>query len=323
MPQHHTPAAFPTASSEFQSASGPIDYQMTNDYMFHAVLQKNPKVLKSLICSLLDLHPDDIRSIQILNPINLGASIDNKTFILDINILFNNNTLINLEMQVKNLPNWEDRSLSYLCRAFDQLQKGMDYAAAKPAVHISILNFTPFPDLPEFYASYKLLNEKNHQIYSDKFSLRMLDLTCIHLATPHDLACRLDCWARLFKAATWEEIKMIAEHNADLLEASETLYTLNADYMIRKQCEARADYYKLHNTIDQKLNTLSAENQCLSAKVENLSSKNQCLTSKNQCLTSENLSLNSKVKNLTHENQEKDLLIQQLMAQLHKNQPPV
>ena len=309
MPLHHTPAAFPTASSEFQSASGPIDYQMTNDYMFHAVLQKNPKVLKSLVCSLLDLHPNEIRSIQILNPITLGASIDNKTFILDINILFNNNTLINLEMQVKNLPNWEERSLSYLCRAFDQLQKGCDYAAAKPAIHISILNFTPFPGLQEFYASYKLLNEKNHHIYSDKFSLRMLDLTCIHLATPHDRDCRLDRWARLFKATTWEEIKMIAKHNADLLEASETLFTLNADYMICKQCEARADYYRLHNTINQKLNTLSAE-------VESL-------TSENQCLTSENLNLNSKVKNLTQENQEKDLLIQQLTAQLHKNHPPV
>ena len=172
----------------------------------------------------------------------------------------------------------------------------------------------------------------------------MLDLTCIHLATQHDRDCHLDRWARLFKATTWEEIKMIAKHNADLLEASETLFTLNADYMIRKQCEARADYYRLHNTINQKLNTLSAEvvsltsenqyltseNQCLSSEnqfltSENqcLTSENQCLTSENQCLTSENLNLNSKVKNLTQENQEKDLLIQQLTAQLHKNHPPV
>ncbi len=316
MPLYHTPAAFPSASSEFQTASGPIDYQMTNDYMFHAVLQENPNVLKSLICSLLNLNPDDIRSIQILNPISLGASIDNKTFILDINILFNNNTLINLEMQVKNLFNWEDRSLSYLCRAFDQLLKGSEYHTAKPAIHISILNFTPFPDLPEFYASYKLLNEKNHHIYSDKFNLRMLDLTCIHLATPKDQACQLDNWAKLLRATTWEEIKMIAKHNTALLEASETLFTLNADDLIRKQCQARSDYYRLHNTISQKLNTLTAE-------VKSLSSENQCLTSENQCLTSENLSLNSKVKNLTLENQEKDLLIEQLKAQLHKNQPPV
>ncbi|KAI4452603.1 hypothetical protein C823_007187 [Eubacterium plexicaudatum ASF492] len=84
----------------------------------------------------------------------------------------------------------------------------------------------PFQGLPEFYASYKLLNEKNHHVYSDKFSLRMLDLTCIHLATQQDIACHLDRWARLFQATTWEEIKMIAKHHTDLIEASETLFTL-------------------------------------------------------------------------------------------------
>lgn len=157
---NHTSAAFPTASREFLNASGPIDYQMTNDYMFHAVLQKNQNVLKNLICSLLNLHPEDIRSIQILNPITLGASIDDKTFILDINILLNDNTVINLEMQVKNLSSWKDRSLSYLCRSFDQLLKGSDYDAAGPAVHIGILNFTPFPEIPEFYAPTSCLMKK-------------------------------------------------------------------------------------------------------------------------------------------------------------------
>lgn len=309
MPLPYSPSALTTAGKEFQNATGPIAYQLTNDYMFHAVLQKNQSVLKSLICSLLNLHPDDIVSIRILNPITLGESIDAKTFLLDINILLNNHTMLNLEMQVKNLPNWEDRSLSYLCRSFDQLLKGSDYATAKPVIHIGILNFTPFPDLPEFYASYKLLNEKNHHVYSDKFSLRMLDLTCIHLATQQDIACHLDRWARLFQATTWEEIKMIAKHHTDLIEASETLFTLNADYKIRKQCEARADYYRLHNTIDKQLSALTAE-------VEMLASQNQSLSSQNQSLSSQNQNLHSEISHLTQDNQEKDLLIRQLKAQL-------
>lgn len=44
---------------------------------------------------------------------------------------------------------------------------------------------------------------------------------------------------------------MIAKNNTDLMEASKTLYTLNGDYLVRKQCEARADYYRLHNSINQ------------------------------------------------------------------------
>jgi predicted transposase/invertase (TIGR01784 family) len=95
--------------------------------MFRVVLQKNEFVLRGLIGSLLHLDPDDIKSIRITNPIKLGEQIDNKTFILDIEIELNDDTLLNLEMQVVNPGNWPDRSLSYLCRSYDQLFHGEDY----------------------------------------------------------------------------------------------------------------------------------------------------------------------------------------------------
>ncbi len=303
-------------SEKLQTATGKIDYQMTNDYMFHAALQKNPKVLKSLICSLLRLRLQEIRSIQIINPIILGEAVDEKTFILDINIVLNDNTLINLEMQVENLYNWEERSLSYLCRTFDQLQKGEEYSSAKPVIHISFLDFTPFPEYPEFYASYKFMNEKNHHIYSDKLTLRVVDLRQIELATAEDQASGLEHWARLFKASTWEEIRMIAKKDENLLEATETLYTLNADELVRRQCEARADYYRLHNSINRRMEELLLEK-------ENAVEENKKLNSEVKTLNSEVETLNFEVRNLSiendslkTENNEKDLLIQHLKEQL-------
>ena len=289
-------------SEKLQTATGKIDYQMTNDYMFHAALQKNPKVLKSLVCSLLRLRLQEIRSIQIINPIILGEAVDEKTFILDINIVLNDNTLINLEMQVENLYNWEERSLSYLCRTFDQLQKGEEYSSAKPVIHISFLDFTPFPEYPEFYASYQFMNEKNHHIYSDKLTLRVVDLRQIELATAEDQASGLEHWARLFKASTWEEIRMIAKKDENLLEATETLYTLNADELVRRQCEARADYYRLHNSINRRMEELLLEK-------ENAVEENKKLNFEVRNLSIENDSLKT-------ENNEKDLLIKHLKAQL-------
>ena len=303
-------------SEKLQTATGKIDYQMTNDYMFHAALQKNPKVLKSLVCSLLRLRLQEIRSIQIINPIILGETVDEKTFILDINIVLNDNTLINLEMQVENLYNWEERSLSYLCRTFYQLQKGEEYSSAKPVIHISFLDFTPFPEYPEFYASYKFMNEKNHHIYSDKLTLCVVDLRQIELATAEDQASGLEHWARLFKASTWEEIRMIAKKDENLLEATETLYTLNADELVRRQCEARADYYRLHNSINRRMEELLLEK-------ENAVEENKKLNSEVKILNSEVETLNFEVRNLSiendslkTENNEKDLLIQHLKEQL-------
>ena len=148
----------------YLSAHGPIPYNLMNDYMFRVVLQENKFVLQGLIGSLLRLDQGDIRSVEIKNPIKLGEQIDDKTFVLDIEILLNNNTCLNLEMQVLNEGDWVDRSLSYLCRAYDELQHGEDYSEAKCAIHIGILGFTLFKDVPEFYASYKMMNVKNHHV---------------------------------------------------------------------------------------------------------------------------------------------------------------
>jgi predicted transposase/invertase (TIGR01784 family) len=266
-------------SKELAAATGPIEYQFTNDYMFRIILQKNQRVLKSLICSLLHMDEDSIQSLTITNPIKMGEAIDEKTFMLDIAILLNNHSYVNLEMQVLNELNWQDRSLSYLCRSFDQLHAGQDYTEVGPAIHIGFLNFCPFPEYPEFYASYKLLNIKNYHIYSGKFVLSVVDLTHINLACEEDKAYEIDYWARLFKATTWEGLRMIAEKNPDLAEASESLYTMNADDLVRAKCRARDDYYRHQGAIQAKMEQLTAENTQITAQYKEASAKAEQLSS--------------------------------------------
>ena len=257
-------------SKKLMEATGPIMYNMTNDYMFRAILQKNKKVLKGLICSLLHLKPNEITMVDITNPIELGSSIEAKDFVLDITVLLNDNTLINLEMQVENELNWKDRSLVYLCRTFDQLYAGDDYSIAKPAIHIGFLCFTPFKEYPEFYAKYKLMNIKNHQVYSDKFELRVVDLMHIELATEEDKQYQIDHWASLFMAKTWEDLKMISQENEFMQEATKTLYELNADETIRQQCLARRDYYRTQNSYKKLIDEQAKELDEKSEKIDKL-----------------------------------------------------
>ena len=229
-------------SKQLAAATGKIDYTLKNDYMFHITLQKSNAVLKSLIGSLLHLRQDEILDVRILNPILPGKAIDYKEFILDIYVLLNNNTSINLELQIENEGNWSNRSLIYLCRSFDNLNRGSDYSELHPAIHIGILDFILFPDSPEFYSQNMLMNIKNHKIFNDKFRLHVLSLKESYLATDEDRFWKIDKWAELFQATTWEEIKMLAQNNDILTEAAETIYENNADQIIRWQCQAREDY---------------------------------------------------------------------------------
>ena len=66
-------------------------------------------------------------------------------------------------------------------------------------------------------------------VYSDKLCLSVVDLTHIDLATEEDKRYHIDQWAALFKAATWEEIKMIARQNDYLQEASKAHYKLTQE----------------------------------------------------------------------------------------------
>ena len=233
----------------WHAASGPLVIPLTNDYLFRALLQSNNLVLKALTSALLELPLSEIRSAVINNPIILGEAINEKTFFLDISITLNDNTLVNLEMQVINEHNWPERSLSYLCRTFDNLNVGDNYLSIKPAIQIGLLDFTLFPDYPEFFATYQFLNVKNHTLYSDKLRLSVLNLTRIDLATNEDKARGLNHWAALFKATTWEELKMLAKQNDFIDDAASTIYQLTQEEQIRLQCIAREDYYKRQRTV--------------------------------------------------------------------------
>ena len=228
-------------NEEWRNATGKIDYCMTNDYMFRMVLQSNNNVLKGLISSMMHVPLSDIKSVEIVNPIELGKHIDDKDFILDVKVMLNDNSIINLEMQVTNYSNWTNRSLCYLCRTFDNVQKGEDYNSAIPVTHIGFLDYDLFPDELEFYSTYMLQNVETGKIYNSKFRLSVLSLNQIKLATKEDKKWHIDEWARLFKATTWEELKMIAEKDKVYSEAANSIYVQNSDETIRAMCEARQE----------------------------------------------------------------------------------
>lgn len=222
--------------------SGKLRYTLKNDYMFKAVLQKNQTALAGLLSALLKIPVSQIESITILNPIELGKSYDAKDCMLDIKLKLNNARIINIELQVAAQDDWPERSLTYLCRSFDQTQRGGNYGDILPTVHISILDFSLKHLTPEFFSEFMVCNTKNHEVYSDKFILYVLNLTVIEDDTIIKEPLDLYQWALLFKATTWEELKMLAEENTYIGNTIVTLHELTEDEKIRQQYEARERY---------------------------------------------------------------------------------
>ena len=79
----------------FETATGTIDYPLTNDFMFHVVLEESDdRVIRKLLCSLLHIHSEEIIDVRVENPIDYGTSITDKKVILDLKLLLNNDTLV-------------------------------------------------------------------------------------------------------------------------------------------------------------------------------------------------------------------------------------
>lgn len=302
------------SAADFRSAKGPVRYRMTNDYLFRAVFQSNPKALTGLLCSLLHLAPEQVTSVTVTNPIELGKSLEDKTFILDIAVLLNDRSAIHLEMQVVNLRNWPERSLSYLCRSFDQLAKGSKYLNLKPITQICFLDFTLFPEYPEFYATYRLLNIKNYNLYSDKLTLSVVDLKQIHAATEEDKRNHLDEWAALFKATEWEEIQMLTQQSEYLQEAAQSMYQLSAEEKIRQQCEAREEnerieYYmeKLREQLEEERRAVEAEKEEIKKEKEEIKKDKEEIEKESEEIKKEGEEIKKRREEIEKENEEIEL----------------
>lgn len=222
--------------------TGKLKYLLTNDYLFKAFLQRNEKALRGLLAALLRIEPGNIKSVVITNPIQEGDVIDDKTMILDVKLIMNSNKVINIEMQVRNLGDWPERSLGYLSRAFDQLNHGDEYCNVKDTIHIGILDFTPNDFPRQLYSEYYMMEKENHHIYSRKFNIRMLQLNQIGNPEDEEKIPEIYHWAQLFKATTWEEVFMLAEKNESIKEGIVTLKQLTEDEKEQQRIEGRLRY---------------------------------------------------------------------------------
>lgn len=223
------------------SLSGPLPIKLTNDFFFKYLLQNDNNILNSIVRAFLPIRLDDQLEVYVTNPFEEGDYINSKTMILDIKAIVNHTNILNLEMQVFNQHDWPERSLSYLARCFDNLKKGEQYIDVKATYHIGFLNYTLFPDTPEFYSHFMLLNTKTHNVYTSKFSISVVDLTHIDLATDEDKLLMRDMWASFFRATTWEELDMLAEKNDIFNTAKPFIMKVSREEHLKQLYEARED----------------------------------------------------------------------------------
>ena len=114
---------------------------LTDDYIFKRVFayKGNESVLKDFLEALLKI---EIRGIKITNPEIIPYEKGEKRGLLDIKAEINDGTMIDVELQMKNEKNTEERATEYIGKMIsEQLQVGDSYQKLKKSIVIFITNY--------------------------------------------------------------------------------------------------------------------------------------------------------------------------------------
>lgn len=216
------------------------------DFAFKEIMT-DEKARTGFLAAVLKINPKDIKETQILNTNLRKEHEDDKQGILDVRLLLNNDSEIDIEIQLSQLKVWAERSLFYLAKMYtEQIAPGQSYKVFKKCINISILDFELFPDATEFYSCFHIREDTRSFVYTDKMEFHLIELPKLPEQLKEDSS-DIELWAKFINSERKEEFDMLAQKNPYIESAYERLQVISRDREKRLEYEAREKAILDHN----------------------------------------------------------------------------
>lgn len=213
-----------------------------NDFVFKKLFSKkgNEAYLIQFLSNLLLL---DIKCIDIKHDVALERNIeDEKIGILDIKATLNNNTYIDIEMQMGDEKNVVKRSTYYAAKMMsEQLQKGEKYKEIKPVIVIFIMNFNYFPFEEHINKTRTVLNNHIEYELSNDMVYYYIELPKFR-EKESNLKDITSQWLTFIDGENKKELERVMKDNNLIKEADKELDILSGDEDVRRMAELRQKY---------------------------------------------------------------------------------
>ena len=196
-------------------------------------LMRNDFVRIGFLSAVLGIEDVSIKKTTLMNT-NLPKQHENeKQGILDVRLTMNDNTEINIEIQLWYMSAWANRSIFYVARMItEQTEINKKYSNIKKCVGISILDFEYIRQCNKFHTVYHFREDAENLMYTDVMEIHVVELP--KLPSLNDGTSLYD-WVKFIKAETREEFEMLAKQSKYLEAAYETLNQISADEEKRHQ----------------------------------------------------------------------------------------
>ena len=208
--------------------------KLTNDFIFKKVFGKkgNESILKDLLEAILKIK---IKKIELQAEVELERElIDDKTGVLDIEATIDDNTIIDIEMQMRNQYNMKERSLFYWAGLYyTGLKKKEEYKENKRVITINIVNFDMFKEGP-YHEKIELRREYKNILLTNKLEIHFIQLSKFLKEGQEEKDKKMWQWLTFICNKNRKEVERVMKENKEIEKANEELEYLTGDDAVRR-----------------------------------------------------------------------------------------
>ena len=207
---------------------------LTNDFVFKKVFGKkgNESILKDLLEAILKIK---IKKIELQTEVELERElIDDKTGVLYIEATIDDNTIIDIEMQMRNQYSMKERSLFYWAGLYyTALKKKGEYKENKRVITINIVNFDMFKEGP-YHEKIELRREYKNILLTNKLEIHFIQLSKFLKEGQEEKDKKMWQWLTFICNKNRKEVERVMKENKEIEKANEELEYLTGDDAVRR-----------------------------------------------------------------------------------------
>ena len=211
----------------------------TNDRVFKEIFIRNKSCMADFLKSILNIPDEEFEDLEYVDTHSRHGSILGGEYILDIKVK-TKSYIIDVEMQVKRSPVMRQRIVLYLANMIkEQDLSSVNYSKMKKTVSIMIAAEHNINDDNRYFHRYNLRDEKDNSLFTDLLEVDVLELKKL---PDQDDGSPLWEWLAFIKTTNEEKMKILADKNAEIEKAYDTLLNISGDEAERHAAQQHEMY---------------------------------------------------------------------------------
>ena len=212
------------------------------DVVFQSLFsKKNEKITKAFAEAMLD---EKVKKITINDDKELfREKPEDKLGILDLELDINDSEKVDVEIQLVDRSNIQERLLFYFSKLYyNEVKKGDDYKKAKRVVMVAILDYDLdlTKEIKRMETKWKLREENEKDlVLTDKIEIAIIELSKVRAEYEKNKQNKKAQWALFINDPNTREVEEIMKENEDIEEAVVTVHKMTEDEKMRRLADLR------------------------------------------------------------------------------------